>query len=203
MSKEFKGIWIPREIMEIDNSGVTEKMILSIILSLEKNGGCKASNRYFAELLGITKTRVSIIIQNLYKKSYIGCISKVKGGIQEKDKRVCNFTYTGYITKVIDINRSINRSNNNIYPFENFWNLYDKKRGSKTKIENKWDKLSESTQAEIMAYIPRYIESQPDKQFRKDPSTFFNNESWKDELIGSTKQKSGFNYEKFTRNTRN
>lgn len=100
MSKGFKGIWIPKEILNLKDIGTTEKMILSAILGLSRNGGCTANNRYFAELLGITKTRVSIIITNLFKKSYIGYTGKTGGGIKENEKRVLNFNYTGYLTKV-------------------------------------------------------------------------------------------------------
>ena len=100
MSKEFKGIWIPREILELNNIGTMDKMVLSVILGLSKNNGCTASNRYFADLFGISKTRVSIIITNLFKKSYIGYSGKVGGGIKENEKRVLNFSYTGYLTKV-------------------------------------------------------------------------------------------------------
>lgn len=70
--------------------------------------------------------------------------------------------------------------------FEDFWELYDKKRGSIDKIRTKWDRLKQKDKEEIMAYIPNYIQAQPDKQFRKDPSTFLNNKSWQDEII--TKQ---------------
>ena len=75
-----------------------------------------------------------------------------------------------------------------IYPdFEDFWELYDKKVGDKNKLEAKWNKLSQKTKEEIIVYIPNYKISQPDKQFRKNPTTFLNNESWKDELIIKTK----------------
>jgi len=71
---------------------------------------------------------------------------------------------------------------NNI-EFDKFWNLYDKKIGKKEKIKSKWDKLTIEVQEKILDYIPKYIKSQPDKSFRKNPETFFNNESWNDEII--------------------
>jgi len=74
--------------------------------------------------------------------------------------------------------------------FETFWNLYDKKRGDKSKIEKKWNKLTLEIQQKIIDYIPGYIKSQPDKKFRKDPQTFFNNESWNDEIIEVNNTKS-------------
>ncbi len=66
--------------------------------------------------------------------------------------------------------------------FEKFWNAYDKKVG-RPKSEKKWYKLSLKDQGAIMAYIPNYKKAQPDKKYRKNPETFFNNRSWEDELI--------------------
>lgn len=79
-----------------------------------------------------------------------------------------------------DENENINNIN---ISFEKFWNLYDKKRGDKTKLETKWNKLTDKDRTAIMDYIPKYKLSQPDKQYRKDPQTFLNNKSWNDELL--------------------
>jgi hypothetical protein len=67
--------------------------------------------------------------------------------------------------------------------FDDFWEEYDKKRGDKEKIRKKWQKLRQDEREAIMEYIPNYKASQPDKAFRKDPETFLNNKSWKDEII--------------------
>jgi hypothetical protein len=68
--------------------------------------------------------------------------------------------------------------------FDIFWNSYDKKVGDKEKLKKKWDSLLDSEREQIISYIPKYKLIQPDKKFRKDPQTFFNNNSWNDELIG-------------------
>ena len=48
-----------------------------------------------------------------------------------------------------------------------------------------------------MQYIPRYIKSQPDNKYRKDPSTFLNKRAWEDEIIGEIKIKNLIqNYQK-------
>lgn len=70
--------------------------------------------------------------------------------------------------------------------FDVFWDKYDKKVGDKEKLKKKWDNLSLEVQNKILAYIPKYIESQPDKKFRKNPETFFNQKSWEDEIITSS-----------------
>ena len=67
--------------------------------------------------------------------------------------------------------------------FDDFWNLYDKKRGDKDKIEKKWQSLKDSEREAIMNHLPLYKKSQPNKKYRKDPSTYLNNKSWNDEII--------------------
>lgn len=66
--------------------------------------------------------------------------------------------------------------------FEAFWQYYDKKRGKK-KSKNLWMKLSASEVDKIREHLPLYIESTPDKQFRKDPEVYLRNECWEDEII--------------------
>jgi hypothetical protein len=69
--------------------------------------------------------------------------------------------------------------------FDVFWDLYDKKVGDKEKLKKKWESMQDLERQSIIDYIPSYKITQPDKKFRKDPQTFFNNKSWNDELIGS------------------
>ena len=40
-----------------------------------------------------------------------------------------------------------------------------------------------------MQYIPKYKIAQPEKQYRKNPETFLDNEGWNDEVIKQPKQK--------------
>jgi len=76
-------------------------------------------------------------------------------------------------------------------PFEDFWDLYDKKVGSKEVIERKWGKLTDTERIKIMDYIPHYRNAQPDKQYRKNPETFLNGKGWNDEIINSKKIANG------------
>lgn len=68
------------------------------------------------------------------------------------------------------------------FPFETFWNMYDKKVG-KPKCEKLWEKLTAKERMACFEYIPLYKQAQPDKQFRKNPETFLRNKSWQDEII--------------------
>ena len=67
-------------------------------------------------------------------------------------------------------------------PFENFWNLYDKKE-DKINCERKWSALTNKERTECIAKLPAYVNSTPDKQFRKNPATYLNNKSWENEII--------------------
>ena len=70
-------------------------------------------------------------------------------------------------------------------PFDNFWNAYDYKKGGLTKPNAKWLSLGIENQKLIMAHVPNYIKSTPNKSFRKYPMTYLNNESWLDEITES------------------
>jgi len=69
--------------------------------------------------------------------------------------------------------------------FELFWDLYDKK-SVRPKCEKVWLKLEMSVIEKILSVVPEYIKSTPDKQFRKNPLTWLNNECWNDEIIART-----------------
>jgi hypothetical protein len=69
--------------------------------------------------------------------------------------------------------------------FSDFWELYDKKVGVKTKLEKKWNALTQAERISAMGYLPRYKNAQPDKKYRKNPDTFLNNKSWNDEIIST------------------
>ena len=72
------------------------------------------------------------------------------------------------------------------YTFERAWNLYEKKVGCKAKLEKKWNSMSLKDRKAAIEYIPLYVISQPNKQYRKNFQTFLNQRGWEDELIGAT-----------------
>jgi hypothetical protein len=67
--------------------------------------------------------------------------------------------------------------------FESFWNLYGKKL-SRPDVEKKFKAaLKKDTFENIIAGVERYVKARsPDAQFWKNPSTWLNQECWKDEL---------------------
>lgn len=80
------------------------------------------------------------------------------------------------------ISNKENTKENNPYPFEDFWDDYDKKV-DKQKAKKKFKKLGKKDRLAIKEFIPYYKIHQPDAQFRKHPTTFLNNRSWEDDWV--------------------
>ena len=69
--RDFKGIWIPKEIWTDKNLTIMEKVFLVEIDSLDNSSGCYASNKYFSDFFEISKGRCTQIIKELETKGYI------------------------------------------------------------------------------------------------------------------------------------
>lgn len=69
MNRDFKGIWIPKEIWLNENLTPTEKFAWAEVHSLydKDKGGCWASNEYLAEFLCITSDHAGRVIAKLKK----------------------------------------------------------------------------------------------------------------------------------------
>lgn len=70
MNRDFKGVWIPKEIYLADLSP-TKKILLAEINSLDKGEGCFASNDYLANFLQITVGRLANILSELRQSGLI------------------------------------------------------------------------------------------------------------------------------------
>ena len=197
MERDFKGVWIPKEVWLDENLTWMEKLLLVEIDSLDKEKGCFASNKYFAEFFQLSPSRISELVSQLVSKGYVTTFllydgKQVKQRILtptvpiRKRERGIRKVEGGYSEKAEDNNTILNNTINNKYiniSFNTWWDLYDKKVGSKTKLESKWNKLTDDQRTQAMKHTKEYIIAQPDKQYRKNPDTYFNNESYNDEII--------------------
>lgn len=111
--------------------------------------------------------------------------------------RQVNGTYhdTGTIDKLINNknNKTINNKTTNSLniPFDDFWDAYDHKVGSKEISAKKWSALKDEERKKIMDHIPIYTGKTPDKKYRKQPSTYLNQKVWESEDEWNTIQKNG------------
>ena len=92
MERDFKGVWIAREIWENHNLGWSEKLLFVEIDSLAKNGECFATNDYFSRFLGVHKKHISRLISNLVEVGMVRVELVYKANSKQIDKRIIHVT---------------------------------------------------------------------------------------------------------------
>ena len=75
--RDFKGVWIPKEIWLSADLSVVEKCLFVEIHSLDNEHGCFASNRHFANFMNISERQVSRLIKKLEQKGFVTSMTKV------------------------------------------------------------------------------------------------------------------------------
>ena len=69
--RDFKGVWIPREIWLSDQLSVMEKVLFVEIHSLDNERGCFASNAYFAEFFQVSTRQIIRYLAALREHGFI------------------------------------------------------------------------------------------------------------------------------------
>jgi len=70
-ARDFKGIWIPKEIWLSGQLSLMEKVLFVEIHSLDNERGCFATNQYFADFFGLHPRRIAGHIASLKNKGFI------------------------------------------------------------------------------------------------------------------------------------
>lgn len=120
-NREFRGIWLPKEIWLAEDLGAIDKIILAEIDSLDNENHCTAGNEYFAKFCQCSERTVSRSITKLIELGYISMISF--NGRVRKLKSNCLFRVVKTSdetrqnvwadqTKCLAININNNKSNN-------------------------------------------------------------------------------------------
>ena len=71
MQRDFKGIWIPREVWLASDLSLMEKVLFVEIHSLDNERGCFATNAYFAQFFYTSGRQIARVIASLKKKGFI------------------------------------------------------------------------------------------------------------------------------------
>lgn len=89
MNRDFKGVWIPKEIWLSTELTMLEKVILTEINSLDNEEHCTAGNEYFAEFCQCSTSAVTKAIKHLKE---LGLIEELNFDGRHRKIRVVNFT---------------------------------------------------------------------------------------------------------------
>jgi hypothetical protein len=113
-NRDFKGVWIPKEIWLNTDLSIIEKVLLVEIDSLDNSDrGCFASNEYLAKFVQLSEGRVANIISDLKKRKFIiqvfidgrnrGLrVSKRKAALRKRESRIHENGKAAY-TKTVNI----------------------------------------------------------------------------------------------------
>ena len=117
--REFKGVWLPKEIWLDRNLNALEKVIFAEIDSLDnEETGCYASNKYLADFCQCSETKVSTAVSKLIKLGYL-YIKSFDGRTRILKSRLSNFERQNLkdckadIKNLKDINININTNDKN------------------------------------------------------------------------------------------
>ena len=89
--RDFKGVWIPKEVWLDTRLNALEKVILTEIDSLDSSErGCWASNKHIADFCQCSETKVSTAISKLIEYEYL-YVQSFDGRIRELKSRLSNF----------------------------------------------------------------------------------------------------------------
>ncbi|WP_283111422.1 helix-turn-helix domain-containing protein [Lactobacillus gallinarum] len=102
-NRKFKGVWIPAEYWLDENLTIMEVVLITEIDSLDGENGCFASNKHFADFLGVTAGRASQLIKNLSEKGYISVSYNTQNNVTQRVIRV----FRKLNTPVKKLNRGI------------------------------------------------------------------------------------------------
>ena len=98
----LKGIWIPIEILTDEKLSDKEKIIYAIILYLSKeNNYCYLTNKTISELLNVSITQVSKLVNSLKDKKYIDIELIYKENSKQVEiRKLIPINKNTYLTKV-------------------------------------------------------------------------------------------------------
>lgn len=88
MQRDFKGVWIPKDIWLAENISWIEKLVLTELDSLDNDDGCFATNEYIGNFFNLSKDRISRIVSKLAKENYISVSFIYKPNSKQIEKRV-------------------------------------------------------------------------------------------------------------------
>ena len=137
----LKGIWLPIEILTDEKLSDKEKIIYAIILYLSKeNSYCYLTNKTISELLNVSITQVSKLVNSLKDKKYIDIELIYKENSKQVEMRkLIPINKNTYLTKVkyplqqnfnIPIEEKFKDNNKNISKYNNAKQNFRKSRAN-------------------------------------------------------------------------
>ena len=167
-NRDFKGVWIPKEVWLDTRLNALEKVILTEIDSLDQGEkGCYASNEHLAEFCQCSRTKVSTAIKKLIDCGYI-YIQNFDGRKRELKSRLSNFERQTFKKCEADY-QNLKESNIDNNTVNNTVNKKERKTTKKTQKKTYDEQIKEYTDnEELQQALKAFIQM---RAFIKKPLT--------------------------------
>lgn len=205
INKSYYAI-IPANVRYDKSLTSSAKLLYGEITALcNAKGYCWASDKYFADLYGVSKTSIQNWIKNLADRGYISREIVYKDGSKEISHRYIKLFNTPtqeklndpIQEKLRDNNTSFNTTTNNTInsicsnEFEQLWAMYPKKQGNKKTAQKNYIKARtekngvtfEAVKTSLERAIENWRLSRTEIKFIPMAATWFNQNRWNDELF--------------------
>lgn len=213
-NRDFKGVWIPKQVWLDERLSALDKIILTEIDSLDGERGCYASNKRLADFCQCSESKISKSISLLIELNYIYVESfdgrkRILRSRLSKNNNQTSKNYDAGEQKKRHINTNINTTintnkiNNNDQPakpsdqellneFEDLWHTYPRKQGKAKALEAyKRARKAGVDKTTVLDGISRYnaqIKANKTKaKYIMQGSTWFNGKRWEDEYTDQPK----------------
>lgn len=151
-NRDFKGVWIPKEVWFDTRLNALDKIILVEIDSLDKGDeGCWASNQYLAEFCQCSEKKVSNSISLLIKLGYLYVLS-FDGRIRRLKSRLSEYNLQSCLANIAEQTRKNCEADSSKIGITNTTN--------NTNIKNKDNNILPDSDDEIQERLRQVLENQ-------------------------------------------
>jgi uncharacterized protein YdaU (DUF1376 family) len=178
MSNEQVGMYIRLLCLQHQKGKLTEKDMLSICKAYDADIWSKFKNEdgaFYNERMyneTVRRQKFSESRRNNAKSTKNNSTSKAYAKHMETETETENITINKTKAKIEILDPK----------FEEWWLWYDYKV-SKEKAKKSWNKLNENEKDLALQSVQAYVQSTPDKTYRKHPTTYLNQKCFNDEII--------------------
>lgn len=154
-NRDFKGIWVPKKLYLSGLFSPNEKFILIEIYSLSKNNKCYATNKHFANFVGLRENTVQKMMLEFERAGYIKRIFEYKEDSKEIKDRIIVITQ-----KFLDefVNEKSNDEKEEPYGKKSIGGMEKNPEGDGFKVGDKYNNISDTYLSDPL-YSPTELNS--------------------------------------------
>lgn len=153
--RNFKGVWIPAKLYLSGIFSPNEKFVLLEIYSLSKKNKCYATNKHFADFVGLKENTIQKMMLEFEKAGYIKRIFEYKENSKEIKNRIIILTQ-----KFLDefINEKAEGENEEPYGKKSMGDMEKNPEGDGFKVGDKYNNISDTYLSDPL-YSPTELNS--------------------------------------------